>query len=129
MKECPTIDDAMKPVTTALLLILFIVSLHSCYYDNEAYLYGGETVCTDSTFTYTARLAPIINTNCVGCHGAGSSPDLSSITDVTTWKDEIVCRVVDGVTCSQGAKMPPSSNLTTCDIQAFSLWQQNGYPQ
>ena len=119
----------MKACTTILFFIAVLLSLHSCYYDNEAYLYGEGTVCSDTTFTYTARLAPIINNNCVGCHGAGESPDLSTFTDVNTWKEEIACRVVEGVTCSQGAKMPPSENLSTCEVEAFSRWRQNGYPQ
>ncbi len=119
----------MKKQTTSILLGCLIVSLHSCYYDNEAYLYGGGTVCADTTSSYTARLAPIINNNCVSCHGPGESPDLSTFTDVDTWKEEITCRVVEGVTCSLGAKMPPSGNLSTCDVEAFQRWQQNGYPQ
>lgn len=119
----------MKSITTTFFIALCLAALHSCYYDNEAYLYGGSTTCADTTYTYSTRLAPIFNNNCVGCHGPGESPDLSAFTDVNTWKEEIVCRVVDGVTCSQGAKMPPSGNLTTCDIEAFSRWQQNGYPQ
>jgi hypothetical protein len=119
----------MKVITTALFFAIVVLSQQSCYYDNEAYLYSGGTTCTDTTFTYTNRLAPIINNNCVSCHGPGESPDLSTFTDVNTWKEEITCRVVEGVTCSLGAKMPPSGNLSTCDVEAFTRWQQNGYPQ
>ena len=119
----------MKALTTILSLLAFLLSLDSCYYDNEAYLYGSGTTCADTTYTYTARLAPIINNNCVSCHGPGESPDLSTFTDVNTWKEQIACRVVEGVTCSLGAKMPPSGNLNTCDVEAFLRWQQNGYPQ
>ena len=115
--------------TTTLLLFVTLVSFHSCYYDNEAYLYSTPVSCTDTTSTYTARLAPILNNNCVSCHGAGEFPDLSSFQDVNTLKEEIVCRVVEGNSCSSGAQMPPSAGLNTCDVQAFTLWQQNGYQE
>lgn len=116
-------------LTTTLFLLVLLVSFHSCYYDNEAYLYGSEVTCTDTTSTYTTRLAPILNSNCVSCHGAGEFPDLSSFTDVNTLKEEIVCRVVEGNSCSTGAQMPPSAGMSVCDVQAFSLWQQNGYQE
>ena len=119
----------MSKNTTTYLTLLVILLLQSCYYDNEAYLYGGGTVCTDTTSSYTVRLAPILNNNCVSCHGAGESPDLSTFTDVNTWKEEIVCRIVEGETCSLGAPMPPSGGLSTCDKEAFTRWEQNGYPQ
>jgi hypothetical protein len=106
-----------------------MVGFHSCYYDNEAYLYGSDVNCTDTTSTYTSRLAPILNNNCVSCHGAGEFPNLSSFQDVNTLKEEIVCRVVEGNSCSSGAIMPPSAGMSTCDIQAFTLWQQNGYKE
>lgn len=118
-----------KAVTTTVLALAFLASFDSCYYDNEAYLYGEGNICTDTTSTYTERLAPIFNNNCVSCHGPGEYPDLSTFTDVNTLKEEIVCRVVEGNACSQGAKMPPSSNLNSCDIDAFVRWQQNGYQQ
>ncbi|MFM7729291.1 MAG: c-type cytochrome [Flavobacteriales bacterium] len=118
----------MKISIATSILITCLLSLHSCYYDNEAYLYN-ETICADTTYTYTDRLAPIFNNNCVSCHGPGENPDLSTFTDVNTWKEEIVCRVVERNSCSLGAAMPPSGSLQVCDIQAFTLWQQNGYPQ
>jgi len=121
----------MKFTVTSLLTVCgcILFSLQSCYYDNEAYLYPGGVSCTDTTSTYTNRLAPIINSNCVSCHGSGESPDLSTFTDVNTWKEEIVCRVVEGNSCSQGALMPPSGSMNVCDVQAFTLWQQNGYQE
>jgi hypothetical protein len=128
MQVLPTINK-MKPLRTLSFIVLCTFWLQACYYDNEAYLYGSEVVCTDTTSTYSIRLAPIINNNCVSCHGAGESPDLSSFTDVNTWKEEIVCRIVEGETCSLGAPMPPSGGLSTCDKEAFTRWQQNGYPQ
>lgn len=116
-----------KALTTFLLLLTIMVAFHSCYYDNEAYLYGTQVSCTDTTSSYTSRLAPILNNSCVSCHGPGEFPDLSSFTDVNALKEEIVCRVVEGNSCSTGAQMPPSAGMNVCDVEAFTLWQQNGY--
>ncbi len=119
----------MKSTTLAATACIAILFFQSCYYDNEAYLYGNEIACTDTTSSYTTRLAPIINNNCVSCHGPGESPNFSTFTDVSTWKEEIVCRVVEGNSCSQGAAMPPSASLNVCDKEAFTLWQQNGFKE
>lgn len=126
----------MKAITTTLLLIIVISILHSCYYDNEAYLYP-ETAdivnCTDTSFTYTVRISSLIGNYCYGstCHNQVNNGrvNFTTFNAIFSLKEEIVCRVVEGETCNLGNKMPPSGNLTACDLEAFSRWEQNGYPQ
>lgn len=119
--------------------IIFIFSLiigaltfgtfQSCYYDNEAYLYPDAPSCTDTTSTYNTHVKAILDNQCVGCHGPGENPDLSTYTGVITYKESVVCRVVDMNNCTSGGVMPPSGGMNVCDVAAFALWQQNGYQE
>ena len=119
----------MKAIATTFI-ILFVLGLNSCYYDNEAELYSN---CPDTLSTYSAKISPLISNNCFGstCHNQTNSirVDLTNFSNVFSNKEEILCRVVEGETCSQGNRMPPSGNLSSCDRESFSRWQQNGYPQ
>ena len=118
----------MKAIATTFI-ILFVLGLNSCYYDNEAELYGVNVSCTDTISSYNARLKGIIDSKCVACHntpGPGSD-DFSSFEGVNNFRDAIVCRVVEKGTSCNKPVMPPSNDLTDCDIEAFKLWQQNGF--
>jgi hypothetical protein len=124
----------MKIRNTGVVCILVagligVSTFQSCYYDNEAYLYPEGPSCTDTVSTYTTGLKSIIDNQCVNCHGVGESPDLSTFTDVLAFKEGIVCRVVEGNSCSTGAIMPPDASMTACEVQAFTRWQQNGYQE
>lgn len=114
----------MKAIITTFIL-LFVLGLHSCYYDNEAELYGGDGTgnyanCTDTVSSYTGRIKSIIDAQCISCH----SP-FTTFSGVISKKNQIICRVVDSPGC--GNPMPPSGTLAPCDKQAFELWQQNGF--
>jgi hypothetical protein len=118
----------MKAYTTALI-ILIALGINSCYYDNEAELYGNNANCTDTVSSYNGRLKGIIDSKCVACHNTPGpeSDDFRSFAGVNNFKEAIVCRVVEkGSSCNKPA-MPPSNDLTECDIEAFKLWQQNGF--
>jgi hypothetical protein len=125
----------MRFAAPAFTMILLVLGLHSCYYDNEQYLYpeSTDTVnCQDTAFTYTSRISNLISGNCFGstCHNQPSGlVNLTTFEAVSLNGAEIVCRVVEGEACSQGNKMPPNGYLSDCDMQAFTRWQQNGYPQ
>ena len=53
----------------SMLLIAVTVIAQSCYYDNKAENYG-SSACDSANPTYTANIQPIINQNCIGCHGS-----------------------------------------------------------
>lgn len=116
-------------VITGLLL-----SLNSCYYDNEYYLYSGGNQNCDTVFTYSARIKAITDQNCAqsSCHTAtnpaGSIP-------LTTYQEVRAGIEVAGMLCSirqeSGCSPMPKnrSPLSSCDIQAFEKWRDLGFPQ
>jgi len=124
-----------KVLATFILAITgVIVSLNSCYYDNEHYLYsGGNTEC-DTVFTYSNRIKSITDANCAfsGCHTAtnpaGSIP-LTSYQEVRAGIEVVgmLCSIRQESGCSP---MPKNrSQLSPCDIQAFEKWRDLGFPQ
>ena len=122
----------MKSITTTFLLIIVISILHSCYYDNEAYLYpetNQDSTCPDTSSTYNTRLKPIIDNLCTDCNSpaGGNSPDLTSYNLVFANKESIICGVIDSPAC--GAVMPQGRTISPCDKQAFTLWEQNGFQE
>jgi len=118
----------MKAITTAFIIILVISVFDSCYYDNEEFLYGAGAACTDTISSYSGSLKSIIDSKCVVCHNTpGAQDNFSSFAGVSGRRDAIICRVVDkGTSCGRNV-MPPSNDLTECEIQSFKLWQQNGF--
>jgi hypothetical protein len=118
----------MKALTTAFIIILVVTLFDSCYYDNEEFLYGAGVACTDTISSYSVKLKSIIDSKCVACHNSpGANDNFSTYAGVNGLRDEIICRVVDkGNSCNKPV-MPPSNDLTECEIQSFKLWQQNGF--
>jgi hypothetical protein len=45
--------------------------IQNCYYDNVEELYPGP--CDISVITYEAKVFPIIDNNCLGCHSSSSA--------------------------------------------------------
>jgi hypothetical protein len=117
----------MKALFTSVVLavIILLSTLHGCYYDNEAYLYK-SAACADTISSYSGRLKNVMETNCLSCHGAGSSKgDYSTFDFVYADRDNVVCRAADGNTC--GNSMPPSGAMNNCEREAFNLWRLNGF--
>jgi len=51
------------------LLILALVVLAGCYYDNEEELYPDGSGCDTTNVTFSGTILPIIEGNCFACHG------------------------------------------------------------
>ena len=85
----------------------------------------------DSTFTYKARIEPILNKWCVGCHSAsdaGGGYDLSSY-------DKTILAIpyskLEGSilhTAGYSAMPKNAGSLSDCDITAIKNWLAAGHP-
>jgi uncharacterized membrane protein len=122
------------PTTKRLLisisfLALMILSLNSCYKDNEEDLYGNN--CQTSNVSFSATIQPVLNANCVSCHsGAGASAGirLSNHSEVSAAIDG--GRFIGAIKHQGGfSAMPPSGpKLTTCQISQIEAWVAQGKP-
>ena len=85
---------------------------------------------TLSPTTYTTHLAPILQSNCVGCHSGGSPSGGILLTNYT----EVLAsansgKLIPSVNRTGSFPMPPSGALTKCQIRQFERWNLNGKPQ
>ena len=72
----------------------------------------------DSTLTYSANIKTIVDSNCVSCHGAGSSNgNYSTLTSLQSDKADVYSEVVSG-------RMPQgnSSFKDSADGRALKAW-------
>lgn len=100
----------------AFLLLLIITSLSSCLtnVDEE------EAVDPCTTITYTINVKPIIDNNCIQCHGNGGNfPNLTTFTGTSAnaaiVKDAVVTK-----------RMPQGGLLTNEEISSISCWVDGG---
>jgi hypothetical protein len=114
-------------------LLLGLVSLTACYYDKEELLYGAPAPCTDSTGTisYQAKVVPILQTNCYGCH-SGSTPSGGQAmgtytTDKAMAQNGKLLGVISHATGF--SPMPKGGNkLSNCNIAVVRKWIEAGAP-
>lgn len=97
---------------------------------------ANETNCAgacDSTSatTYSAVIAPMIQTQCIGCH-QGANPSggvvLSTYSNVTSAVNSM--GLVDAVNGVNGRSlMPPSGRMSNCNVALLERWVRTGMPQ
>ena len=85
----------------------------------------------DSTFTYAARIQPLMDKWCVGCHSTsnpGGSYDLSNYNGVV--KAVTNTRLLGSIKQQSGFSAMPqgSSPISDCDIIAVTKWINAGHP-
>ena len=114
-----------------IALLLGLISITGCYYDNEEYLYPTpvNTSCDTTTVSYSQRLVPILDNNqCLSCHNnslASGGINLEGHANVAANIDSIIGAIshAQGFTpMPQGASDP----LPACDIAAFVAWKNHG---
>jgi hypothetical protein len=115
------------------LLISSLVLLTACYYDKEDMLYGPALPCTDSTGTisYTAKVVPILQTSCYGCH-TGSAPSGGQAMGNYT-ADKIMAlngKLLGTITHATGFSPMPKggTQLSACKIAVIQKWITAGAP-
>ena len=121
-------------ITRIFLLALFITTvLSACYYDKEELLYGAPAPCTDTTGTisYQAKVVPILQTNCYGCH-SGSAPSGGQAMGTYT-ADKAMAqtgKLLGVISHATGFSPMPKggTKLSNCNIAIVRKWIEAGAP-
>ncbi len=113
------------------LLLVPLVFLAGCYYDNEEELYTyyyTANPCDTTNITFNGTIFPIIQGNCstTGCHVAGG-------TGIGLFEnyDQVKAYVDNGKLENRTLvvqNMPPSSPLTACQQTLLQRWIDAGAP-
>ena len=117
-------------LATAALILVTLVALQGCYYDNKAENYGSAG-CDSVSPTYTNHIAPLINQSCIGCHGSSGASGGVSLTTYDLVKSQALKGSLLGTLKQSGtySLMPPGGQLSTCKIAQVDHWIRNGCPQ
>lgn len=115
------------------IIILILLIIGSCYYDNEETLYPTlGVVCDTSNVTFSGSISPMLANNCLSCHSnstaasAGNGIRLQDYADVKTH-----AVAVEGSIKQSGTFSPMPKNggkLKPCLIAQFDIWVKNGMP-
>lgn len=122
--------SAFKWGGASMLLIAITVIAQSCYYDNKAENYG-SSACDSANPTYTVNIQPIINQNCIGCHGSSGPSGGVSLHTYDLVKAQALKGSLSGTlkNTSPYSLMPPGGKLSDCKIGQVDKWIRNGLPQ
>lgn len=114
----------------AILVLGIVVVTQSCYYDNKAENYG-TSVCDSANPTYTTNIQPLINQNCIGCHGSNGPSGGISLHTYDLVKAQALKGSLSGTMkkTSPYSLMPPGGKLSDCKIGQVDKWIRNGMPQ
>lgn len=103
------------------LILLLSVFLSSCLTNvEEALIEENPNVDPCETITYTLNVKPIIDNNCIVCHGNGGNfPNLTTYNGTSANANSVKAEVVS-------RRMPQGNSLTNDEIQAISCWVDAG---
>ena len=122
----------MKEYLTGIAMVL---ALSGCYYDNEEELYpAGSGGCDTLAVTYPARIKPILENRCYGCHSQQNAPSGGSgynLEDPATIQQFVSNgRLLGAINHQSGFSPMPKGmpKLPDCEIKAIKTWIDNGAP-
>lgn len=123
----------MKNIIAILVTAGLITVFPSCYYDKAELLYPSTlTGCdTTSTVTYSAKVVPILQQQCYGCHSIASPAGNIAMSTYAT--DKVIAlngKLYGSISHSSGySPMPKSGNkLSNCQIAIIKKWIDAGSP-
>lgn len=113
---------------TFVTILLFAVS---CYYDNEEALYPYlSTGCDTSNVTYTGKIVPLLENNCLSCHSHAAAASLGNNIHLESYADvKALTTSIAGAINHTGSFSPMPKNggkLSSCLINQFDIWVRNG---
>ena len=101
-----------------LLSITFFLS--SCLKNVEESTNLEEEVDACADITFSANVKPIIDANCIQCHGTGGNfPNLTSYNTISGNSASVKAAVAS-------RRMPQGSSLAQDQIDAIVCWVENG---
>ncbi len=102
------------------VLITLSIAFFSCDNNVEEEIplpIGNEECSTDISFT--ADVKPVIDTNCIRCHGGNQAPDLRTFEGINANAARVRTQVVS-------RRMPLGGSLTNEEIELIRCWIDNG---
>lgn len=106
----------VKQINLLFIFTLFVVfSCENHVQENDL----AEGVECDPNTSFTTSIKPIIDNNCVECHGGSRFPNLSTYSGVSANANIVLEEVESG-------RMPTTGPLSIEQIDLIKCWVENG---
>jgi len=120
----------MRIKISIAITLLVGIFISSCYYDNAEEMYQNlPKDCDLTAISFNQDIAPIISTNCGGCHGAvAPSAGLSLTNHAQISAAAISGKIMDRISRQVGDPllMPQGSPMIKCNIDKIDAWIKAG---
>ena len=86
--------------------------------------------CDTTNLAYT-DISPIIQSNCLNCHGSSNPANGRELSTYAQLKDALLnTNLLDRINDRNGASvMPVGGKMSDCNINKIEIWYNNGMPQ
>lgn len=112
-----------------IFILLALVTMQACYYDNEVDLYpavpGGG--CDTTALSFNTEVWPIIESRCTSCH-SGSFPQGNLALTNHSQVVGALADIRDRINRDQGDAllMPQGAKMDACSISKIEAWARQG---
>lgn len=110
-------------------MLLPLVVLSSCYYDNEETLYPESACKVPETSTFSGNVLPLLNNQCNSCHsGVSPSGDINLTTHTEVMKYVNNGSLMGSINHASGFSAMPknSGKMSSCEINTIQKWIDSG---
>jgi mono/diheme cytochrome c family protein len=124
----------MKNYKISYITIVIIFVFSSCYYDKKDQIYPQvtNTACDTTNVTYAAVVAPIIASNCSGCHASTNANKSGAgivLDNYTSLKPYVTNNMLLNSILQNGTVVPMPLNMPkidACSIKKVATWISKG---
>jgi len=111
----------IKSLFALIALSIFLFSCESYVEEDTVALdppVGQDEPCNPDV-SFSSQIKPIVDNNCIRCHGGSTSPDLRTFQGVSSNAARVRAQVVS-------RRMPRGGSLTNEQIELIACWIDNG---
>jgi uncharacterized membrane protein len=122
----------MRILISVITVLLLLLTVSTCYYDSQEYLFPQlNNTCDTSQYTFALSVKPILQNNCYSCHSNstasfGGNVKLENYADVKTAADNGSLLGTLEQTGNYPAMPQGASKLDACKITIIRKWIQSG---
>lgn len=119
----------------SVMLFFSVGMLNACYYDNEEELYnsGNTATCDTTNVTYSGKVLPLLQSDCLGCHGNLSANAIGGGYNLEGYdnllpvaQDNLYCVINHDSGCSPMPK--GTAKMSDCNVSIIKKWIDDGAP-
>ncbi|MDQ3016047.1 MAG: hypothetical protein M3R25_04925 [Bacteroidota bacterium] len=116
---------------TNILILITVLGISSCYYDDEETLYPPKE-CLTIGMSYQTNIAPILQRNCYVCHSAAANTANITLEGHASLLQYVSNgQLLGAINHASGfSPMPQNApKLIACDIAKIEQWVKDGAPE